>query len=176
MQCLTVTLDDACYLIPSIQTFCSNFVVVFSYLIHSILTKSFTKVPRLDFLKYHFHMFTVSCSFHASLTEATLWTIVVHQIIITTLGPMSGPESVAVGRETKRALDVWQCRGKLGFVANGWKANCSEWKRNVIGREIKWSFSHQMAKWGQMSCRSSALNHMRTIAPAAPFHEAQYDY
>lgn len=156
---------------------------------HSHIRWRMLSRPTLDFLisyvqvvptdpsrKYYVWTFwspLLACSLFLFMqAKQKLWTIVVCQIIITILGPMSGPESVVVGRETKRALDVWQWRGKLGFVANGRKANCSEWKKNLIGREIKWSFSYQMAKWGRVSCRWRTLNHMRTIAPAAP----QYEY
>lgn len=63
-----------------------------------------------------------------------------HKIIISSLGPVSGPESVAEAGETKRPLDIWQLRGKLGFVpkGGGGGADCSEQNKNLIGREMKW--------------------------------------
>lgn len=141
-----------------------------SYLIYSggtaILTKTLTKTYKIwtfwkTVLVFNSQLFRCYCSLDVPhWTEEKLGAIVLlRQIIISSSGLMSGPESVAEGRETKRALDVWQWRGKWGFVPNGRKANCSKWNQNLIGREIKWmSFFLQMVKWGQMR-RKSTFNH-----------------
>lgn len=55
------------------------------------------------------------------------------------------PKICCGGQTHKGALDVWQWRGKLGFVPNGKKANCGKWSTNLIASDIKWH--HSLCKW-----------------------------
>lgn len=82
-------------------------------------------------------------------------------IIISSLGPLSGLESVAQARETKRALASWQMKGKESFVPDGRKANCSKQKKKTqtfSSAETQRNRlpSVKVGKWGQRRWRWTA--------------------